>query len=869
MVDRMGPREVAVCLTLVLALLLDPAKGQNEQWLEVFATVQGAGQSVMDAWNAAADVEVLHHKCPIVEQWDSLTIKRVKIVLEASDGNKEFIFNGENSGKTDWFTKARLLSSPYTDIQTEPQNYFSVAGEPHSQRRFYINRNFGGCPNDAGWLAVADAGPSGICEWERADRSVHPHVLYSKKSTFVRWDDTANVGKADRFVIYIEGENVRCDPGWLDVFSTVRGTGQSVYAAWDAPVGTSVLHNKCPVLEMWASLPIKRVQITLKQVQVRDKKFIFNGENSGKTDWFTKSNLLESPYTDLMTATPNYFSIVGLAADQRRFYINRNFGGCPSDAGWLVVADAGPAGTCAWERASTEQHPYILYSKLDTAVRWDDTANVGKADKMLISIDADGVLCSCPSGYRFNGDGTSCDEIDECADEMDNCSPQGSTCTNTPPGSFTCTCNSGYSGNGVTCTEIDECAAETDDCSPDGFCTNTPPGSFTCACNSGYSGNGVTCSDIDECANANGGCEGTCTNNAGSFVCSCGTGLVLNADGLNCDDVNECDRGNSGCAQMCTNNQGSYVCSCRHGYDLNADGLNCDLNCGTLYPSLLPASNFGVYQGKCFWSSNGRRPHNQRLTYTAALQACQGHGGTLIMIKDQATQTAILDHLKVKSVKGRKEKRFWMGLDDINDEKIFLWNDGTPLGSYDWFKYDAPHQERDCVTLWKPQKRVPRWFIKPCENSYPYICQLGTGRASCPHDNRIVLSSGKTYTVPEGMLTYAAAQEECRRQGGLVAIPRDEEEQQKLVFLKNCVSRDAQFLLGIRKTAGVWRDGRGTALGSFTSWASGEPNDDGFNCAHIVFGNNEGERRDKWADVHCVYQFRYVCEIQDGNGGPE
>ena len=49
--------------------------------------------------------------------------------------------------------------------------------------------------------------------------------------------------------------------GWLDVFSTVRGTGQSVYDAWDAPVGTSVLHNKCPVLEMWASLPIKRVSI--------------------------------------------------------------------------------------------------------------------------------------------------------------------------------------------------------------------------------------------------------------------------------------------------------------------------------------------------------------------------------------------------------------------------------------------------------------------------------------------------------------------------------------------------------------------------------------------------------------------------------
>ncbi|XP_035692582.1 macrophage mannose receptor 1-like [Branchiostoma floridae] len=134
--------------------------------------------------------------------------------------------------------------------------------------------------------------------------------------------------------------------------------------------------------------------------------------------------------------------------------------------------------------------------------------------------------------------------------------------------------------------------------------------------------------------------------------------------------------------------------------------------------------------------------------------------------------------------------------------------------------------------------------------------------APCPQDNRIVLSSGKTYTVPEGNSTYGGAQEECRRQGGIVAIPRNEEEQQNLAFLKNCVSRDAQFWLGIRKTAGDWRDDRGTALGSFTSWASGEPND-GLNCAHIVYGNKVGERRDKWADANCLLVFRYVCEIQD------
>ena len=41
--------------------------------------------------------------------------------------------------------------------------------------------------------------------------------------------------------------------------------------------------------------------------------------------------------------------------------------------------------------------------------------------------------------------------------------------------------------------------------------------------------------DIDECADGNGGCDQICTNNNGSFMCSCGTGYILTADNLGCD----------------------------------------------------------------------------------------------------------------------------------------------------------------------------------------------------------------------------------------------------------------------------------------------------------------------------------------------
>lgn len=44
-------------------------------------------------------------------------------------------------------------------------------------------------------------------------------------------------------------------------------------------------------------------------------------------------------------------------------------------------------------------------------------------------------------------------------------------------------------------------------------------------------------------------------------------------------DVNECLTSNGGCVQSCTNNEGSFECSCRPGFALANDGLSCN---GTL-----------------------------------------------------------------------------------------------------------------------------------------------------------------------------------------------------------------------------------------------------------------------------------------------
>ncbi|XP_066289731.1 uncharacterized protein [Branchiostoma lanceolatum] len=179
------------------------------EWFQVFSTVRGTGQTVYDAWSAGPGVDVLHNKCQVVEKWRSLDIKRVKIVLESSGGDIELIFNGKNTDKFNWFSKSRLLSSPWNDINSEPQNFFSIEGDTGAQRSFYINRHYSGCRN-TGWLAVTDGGPAGVCSWEQVSQDQLPHIMFSPLDTFVSANDAVHVRIADRMVIYIDTGDVVC-----------------------------------------------------------------------------------------------------------------------------------------------------------------------------------------------------------------------------------------------------------------------------------------------------------------------------------------------------------------------------------------------------------------------------------------------------------------------------------------------------------------------------------------------------------------------------------------------------------------------------------------------------------------------------------
>ncbi|MEE6496324.1 hypothetical protein FKM82_002300 [Ascaphus truei] len=124
----------------------------------------------------------------------------------------------------------------------------------------------------------------------------------------------------------------------------------------------------------------------------------------------------------------------------------------------------------------------------------------------------------CPRGLMGAENG-SCVDINECRDTSHRCR-YNQICENTH-GSYLCVCPRGYrsEGDGKPCVDINECEKQ-DVCQHE--CQNNL-GSYQCLCPSGYylMSHGKSCQDIDECLEQNIQCgvNRMCFNMRGSYQC--------------------------------------------------------------------------------------------------------------------------------------------------------------------------------------------------------------------------------------------------------------------------------------------------------------------------------------------------------------
>ncbi|XP_077188775.1 hemicentin-1 isoform X2 [Paroedura picta] len=201
--------------------------------------------------------------------------------------------------------------------------------------------------------------------------------------------------------------------------------------------------------------------------------------------------------------------------------------------------------------------------------------------------------CVCPRGYRSQGVGRPCMDINECEQVPKPCAYQ---CANSP-GSFKCICPPGQHllGDGKSCAGLErlpnygtyynsynyaQFSPVRDNYRPQQYFRQSSniyssyseyrnsriPISRTKrnvreACPEGYEARNNTCVDIDECETRD-VCQHECRNTLGSYQCLCPVGYRVMANGKTCQDIDECLEQNIHCGPngMCFNMRGSYQC---------------------------------------------------------------------------------------------------------------------------------------------------------------------------------------------------------------------------------------------------------------------------------------------------------------------
>lgn len=191
--------------------------------------------------------------------------------------------------------------------------------------------------------------------------------------------------------------------GWTMVYKLSAGISADPYLLWtggplnaadETLLGTfkSSKHYVSGFLQkFWnqEGVAVNAVRVHVYRDGGLERFWQFDAAGTTKSNWFESSRLQSSSYMDLPTGPFNRFSIAGdnSKGTGRRWFINRNYDGCGSDNGWLVVDN--DMNLCSWEANQGAPAIRILYSAGPLYTNWSAATlkgTIGAADVFAVFV---------------------------------------------------------------------------------------------------------------------------------------------------------------------------------------------------------------------------------------------------------------------------------------------------------------------------------------------------------------------------------------------------------------------------------------------------------------------------------------------------
>ncbi|XP_071488096.1 C-type mannose receptor 2-like, partial [Diadema antillarum] len=201
-----------------------------DDWQLVFKTFRGSSLNAYnlytgsDTYNdGSTTANILtdtseSYKSSAANSYDTSNIEEVKFAFYSSGVEMmSLTFTTSGTSRTSWYATAYLTYAPYTDIWSESKNYESMEGASGGNRRFYMNRSYGGCSVDNGWVVVVDYGSNYGCSWDGYYST--PYFIYSSSTAYTVWQSGSR-GFPDVFAIFYKyvddgtDDTTICDSGW-------------------------------------------------------------------------------------------------------------------------------------------------------------------------------------------------------------------------------------------------------------------------------------------------------------------------------------------------------------------------------------------------------------------------------------------------------------------------------------------------------------------------------------------------------------------------------------------------------------------------------------------------------------------------------